>query len=543
MKFRNQISTGFIAFNKRSRFTLGSTAFILVFAAINAVVYQLPLYAFAFSELDVFSLPGTLAVLTLFAMVMLLTFFALFLFALISQRLLKPIAMFIAFGNAIALYFIQSYQVVLDKQMMGNVFNTNTAEAGSYLHSAFFIHILLFGVLPMWLISRITLKHSSRLRIGAAFLLSLLLGIGWIYANAQSWFWIDKHARKLGGMIMPWSYVINAARYQTEKMMQSRTLEKLPPAHFVAQGKTVVVLVIGESARAANFSLYGYARNTNPLLTDAGAIALPNAHSCATYTTASMQCMLAHVDTSSTLIHNYEALPSYLQSNGVDVIWISNNWGEPPLKVGTYLKASEVSVDCKGSGCQLDEGMLTGLAERIAKAPNDKVFIVLHQSGSHGPDYFNHYPTDAEKFIPTCRSVQVQECSSAELVNAYDDTILFTDRFLSKTIAMLRSIPNTSTLMMYASDHGESLGEHGLYLHGTPYSLAPDVQKDIPYIVWMSPAFKQKKSLAADAALGQTHHAHETIFHSVMGAFDMRSDIYKPQLDIFVDTPGSKRQK
>ncbi len=533
------MASWFQNFNKRFRFTLGGTAFILAFAAINSTLYQLPLYSFAFSELEATSLPGLLAVLTLFVMVMLLTLLALFLFALVSQRLLKPIAMFFAFGNAIAIYFIQTYQVVLDKSMMGNVFNTNTAEAGSYLHPAFFLHLLLFGVLPIWLISRITLKHTSRLRLVAALSLSLLLGIGWIYANAQSWFWIDKHARKLGGMIMPWSYVINSARYQTEKMMQSRTLEKLPPAHFVAQGKTVVVLVIGESARAANFSLYGYARNTNPLISEAGAIAIPNSHSCSTYTTASIQCMLAHVDSSSTLIHNYEALPSYLQSNGVDVIWISNNWGEPPLKVGTYLKASEVRGDCEGLGCQLDEGMLTGLAERIAKTPNDNVFVVLHQSGSHGPDYFNHYPQDAEKFSPACRSVQVQDCSADELTNAYDNTILFTDRFLSKTIAMLGSIPKTSTVMMYASDHGESLGEHGLYLHGTPYSLAPDVQKDIPYIVWMSPTFKRHKTLAADAALSHSQHAHETIFHSVMGAFDMRSDIYKPQLDIFRDAASN----
>ncbi len=543
MTLLNQIFTWIKRFAEQLRFTLGSTAFILAFAAINATLYQLPLYRFAFSELDAASLPGVLVVLTLFVIVMLLTVLVLFLFALISQRLLKPLAMFFAFGNALAIYFIQTYQVVLDKAMMGNVFNTNTSEAGSYLHSAFFIHLLLFGVLPMWLISRINLRHTPRLRIVATLLLSLVLGIGWIYANAPSWLWIDKHARKLGGMMMPWSYVINSARYQTEKMMQSRTLEKLPPAHFIAQGKTVVVLVIGESARAANFSLYGYARNTNPLLTEAGSIALKNAHSCSTYTTASVQCMLAHVDTSSTLIHNYEALPSYLQSNGVEVIWVSHNWGEPPLKVGTYLNASELRKDCQGADCEFDEVMLTGLEKRIAQSTHEKVFVVLHQAGSHGPDYFHHYPADAEKFSPVCRSVQTQECTSDELTNAYDNTLVYTDRFLSKTITLLRSIPNTATLMMYASDHGESLGEHGLYLHGTPYSLAPDVQKDIPYIVWMSPTFKKAKTLAADAALSHAQHAHETIFHSVMGALDMRSDIYKPQLDIFSDAPGSHKQK
>ena len=543
MKASNPMVSWLQSINSRTHLRLGTTAFILAFSAINAVLYQFPLYRFAFSELDVFTLPGVLAVSTLFMMVMLLTLLALFLFALISQHLLKPVAMFFAFGNAIALYFIQTYQVVLDKQMMGNVFNTNTAEAGSYLHPAFFLHIILFGVLPIWLLSRVTLKHTSRLRLAAALTLSLTLCIGWIYANAQSWLWIDKHARKLGGMIMPWSYVINAARYQTEKAMQTREMKLLPDAHSTTKSKTVVVLVIGESARSANFSLYGYARPTNPLLTEAGAVAVRGAHSCSTYTTASIQCMLAHIDTSSTLIHSYEALPSYLQRSGIDTIWISNNWGEPPLKVGTYLRASEVRRDCQVSGCALDEGMLTGLAQRIAAAKSDKVFVVLHQSGSHGPDYFNHYPADMEKFAPVCRSVQTQDCSSEELNNAYDNTILFTDRMLSKTIGMLRTLPDTATLMMYASDHGESLGEHGLYLHGTPYSLAPDVQKDIPYIVWMSPAFKQHKTLVAEAALSQAQHAHETIFHSVMGAFDLRSDIYKPQLDIFGDAPGSNKQK
>lgn len=535
------MNTMFQQLNSRLRLSLGSTAFILGFATLNALLYQFPLYRFAFGELDVFSLPGVLAVSTLFVMVILLTLVAMFLLALVSQRLLKPMAMFFVFGNAIALYFIQTYQVVLDKTMMGNVFNTNTAEAGSYLHPTFFLHLVVFGVLPMWLLSRVTLRHTSRLRLAVASFVAVPLCLVWIYANAQSWLWIDKHARQLGGMIMPWSYVINAGRYQTEKFMQSRTLEKLPPAHFVAAGKTVVVLVIGESARAANFSLYGYARDTNPLLAEAGAVAVRGAHSCSTYTTASIQCMLAHVDTSSTLIHNYEALPSYLQGNGVDVIWLSNNWGEPPLKVGTYLKASEVRGDCQGSGCALDEGMLTGLAKRIADSTSDRVFVVLHQSGSHGPDYFNHYPQDMEKFVPACHSVQVQDCSADELINAYDNTVLFTDRFLSKTITVLSSLPNTSTLMLYASDHGESLGEHGLYLHGTPYSLAPDVQKDIPYIVWMSPAFKQRKTLATEAALSQAQHAHETIFHSVMGAFDMRSDIYKPQLDIFRDATSHNK--
>ncbi|GAB4413158.1 MAG: phosphoethanolamine--lipid A transferase EptA [Sideroxydans sp.] len=520
----------------RLRFSLNAPTFVLVFAAINGVLYHRPLFDFALHDLAPLSLSSILTLLTLFVLVMLLTVLALFLFALISPRLLKPLAMFFALGNAIALYFIQTYQVILDKAMMGNVFNTNTAEAGSYLDPAMLPHLLLFGVLPAWLISRLTVRHVSRLRLLAALALSLLVGLGWLYANAQSWLWLDKHGRRLGGMILPWSYVINAARFQAEKAMQSRQLTLLPPAHATAghARKTVVVLVIGESARAANFSLYGYARDTNPELRAAGAIALPGARACSTYTTASVQCLLAHVDTSSVLVHNDEALPSYLQRHGVDTLWRTRNWGEPPLKVNSYQRDSELVGTCHGAHCAYDEVLLTGLAERINASTSDKVFVVLHQSGSHGPDYFNHYPPDGEKFAPVCRSVQLQDCTADAVTNAYDNTILYTDRFLGATIHLLRDLPDADTLLVYISDHGESLGEYGLYLHGTPYALAPEVQKEIPYIVWMSDSFKQRKWLDT-AALARAHHAHETVFHSIMGAFDLASDIYQPQLNIFID--------
>jgi lipid A ethanolaminephosphotransferase len=526
----------------RLRFTLGATTFVLAFAAFNGVLYHLPLYSFAAGDLAPLSLPGLLTLLTLFVLVMLLTVLALFLCALVSQRLLKPLSIAMVIGNAIALYFIQTYQVILDKAMMGNVFNTNAGEAGSYLDPAMLWHVLLFGVLPAWLISRVTVIHVSRLRTLAALLLSLFAGVGWLYLNAQTWLWIDQHGRRLGGMILPWSYTLNAARYQSEKAMQSRELTLLPAARFAPSAKkTVVVLVIGESARAANFSLYGYARDTNPRLAQSGAVALQHTRACSTYTTASLQCMLAHLDTGSTLFHNYEALPSYLQRHDVDTIWRTRNWGEPPLKVNTYQRDSELVGSCTGAHCAFDEVLLTGLAERIKASASDKVFVVLHQSGSHGPDYFNHYPPDGEKFAPVCRSVQLQDCTPDSVTNAYDNTVLYTDRFLGATIALLRALPDAETLLVYASDHGESLGEFGLYLHGTPYALAPDVQKDVPYIVWMSDAFKSRKTLAADAALNRAKHAHQTLFHSIMGAFGMQSDIYDPRLDIFTDAAQHNR--
>ena len=316
-------------------------------------------------------------------------------------------------------------------------------------------------------------------------------------------------------------------------MSASREQALLPAANFLAHEKTLVVLVIGEAARAQDFSLYGYARPTNPRLTEAGVVALPHARACSTYTTASVLCILSHLDPGGPFTRAYETLPSYLQRHGIDVIWRTTNWGEPPLQVQTLQRADELRQDCQGEACGYDEVLLHGLERRIRASTRDRIFVVLHQSGSHGPAYYEKYPKPFEAFTPVCKSVDPGQCTPAELLNAYDNTILYTDHFLNRTIELLKAFPESATLLMYVSDHGESLGEHGLYLHGTPYAVAPDVQKDIPFLIWMSGAFRGKKTIAPPALAGEASHSQAEVFHSVMGAFDMRSAIYDPRLDLF----------
>ena len=222
-----------------------------------------------------------------------------------------------------------------------------------------------------------------------------------------------------------------------------------------------------------------------------------------------------------------------MQRSGIDVIWRTNNWGEPPLKVQTYQRAEDIERACQGSSCRYDEVLLQGLDQRIRSSTKQKIFVVLHQHGSHGPSYYTEYPPQFEVFKPVCKSVELHQCTHDELVNAYDNTIVYTDHVLSRTIGMLKAFPQTATMLMYISDHGESLGEYGLYLHGTPDSLAPDVQKDVPFVIWMSEAFKQKKAVQLSQLAEQSSHSHANVFHSVMGAFDMRSEIYQRRLDIF----------
>jgi lipid A ethanolaminephosphotransferase len=295
------------------------------------------------------------------------------------------------------------------------------------------------------------------------------------------------------------------------------------------------VLVIGESARAQNFSLYGYGRDTNPMLARSGAIALREAHSCATYTTAALRCMLSHRG-SNAHAANDEPLPSYLHRHGVEVIWRTNNFGEPPMKVTSFEHAAQIRNRCahECNRAEFDEVLLQGLAERLRNAPEGaKTLVVLHQAGSHGPQYFKKYPPEFERFKPTCRTVDLQQCTREELVNAYDNTIAYTDFFLDRVIERLKSLTGTASVMLYMSDHGESLGEHGLYLHGIPMSMAPDVQTYVPLVVWMSDEFTRRAGISPRCLRERSDLSDDVVFHSVLGAFALTSKVYVPERDLF----------
>lgn len=511
------------------RWSLSTSRFILLAALGNTVLYHLPIGLFAVSHLNMTSANGILTLTTAAVLVTFITTLVFGLLSLLSHRILKPLFMAVAVCNAIALYFVQTYGVILDKSMMGNVFNTDVAEASALFHPALVLYVLFLGVLPCLLLSRITVQKTSFLHRLSFTGIVLVAGLGWAYANSSTSLWFSKNGKRLGGMTMPWSYIINGGRNLAD-MIKPREQKTLPAATMANKEKTVVILVIGEAARAESFSLYGYPRPTNPELSQAGVVALPHARSCATYTTESLLCILSPFDNGDS---SWEPLSSYLQRNGVDVVWRANNWGEPVMKVNTFQRSGDLKTGCHDDSCNYDEVLLNGLADRIRASRSDKIFIVLHLAGSHGPVYYTKYPAGFEAFKPVCKSVDLQKCSKQELVNAYDNSIVYTDHVVARTIALLKGFPGVATSLIFLSDHGESLGEYGLYLHGTPYSIAPDVQKDIPFIIWMSDEFKRHKHIrAADLTAGSSH-SQANVFHSVMGALDMRSDIYKPERDIF----------
>lgn len=517
----------FRALVPRVRWHFGTTALVLTWALFNAMTYHVPLYLFGIDHLDLTSLRAVTTLLTLFVLVVAMTALFTGLVALIVPRLVKPLCMLMAIVNAIALYFVVTYGVVLDKTMMGNVFNTDVSEAAGLFHPGMLVYVFCLGIVPCWVLLRVKVTPPPFTKRLALPIAVGVFTLSWAYGASQSWLWIDRYATRIGGMVLPWSYVVNGGRYLAGNMTP-RERNLLPPAHFVSNEQKVVFLIIGESARAQNFSLYGYGRQTNPALAKAGATVFKNAQSCATYTTASLECILAHREPGARA--RWEPLTSYLQRHGVEVTWRTNNSGEPPMNVRYFERLGDLKAGCTGEACDHDEGLLRGIESRIAESNQQRILVVFHLEGSHGPAYNTRYPSRFSIFTPVCTSVQLHQCSSDELINAYDNTIVYTDFVVGQAIDILKRLQGYSTSLIYVSDHGESLGEYNLYLHGAPWSIAPDVQKSIPLIVW--------DSSAAHSNTGTTltiegPFSHANVFHSVMGAFGMRSEIFEPALDLF----------
>lgn len=503
----------------------------------NLVVFQGPLWSYATTRGE----SSTLQLVSLQVLQICLLASLLLLCAALSIRLMKGLASVLLLTNAAALYFMHSYQIEIDLTMITNILATNTGQASELWHWMLGAYIGLLGGLPVLVIWMLRVRSPKRLFRLMTSVFVFASFIGWALATAVTWPWYDRHATRMGARILPWSYIVNTGRFYNKQASANRAQILLPDASFLAApsaDKEIIVLVLGEAARAANFSLLGYARETNPFTAQTDLFALPIGQSCATYTIGSMACVLTHEGSQAGARTAFEPLPSYMTRHGVHTIWHSNSGGTPPFKADRIKRARELAAECVGDDCpsgRLDGALFHNLDQLLIDTDAQRIFVVLHQTGSHGPRYFQKYPPELEAFTPVCETVQMRECSYEELVNAYDNTIYYTDFLLAGLIEQLQSIPNANTAMMYVADHGQSLGENGLYLHGTPNVVAPSVQRDVPFLVWMSDGFKLARGLENEDVMQAETFPHDFPFHSVMGAFGMRSDIYKPEFDIFSD--------
>jgi len=468
---------------------------------------------------------------------------------------LKPGITVFLLAAAFGAYFMMAYGVVIDKTMIINTLQTDLRETRDLLNWRLAATVLVLAVLPGFFLWRLQIRRKAASRqllanaltlIGAAVLLILV-----VLVSFQSIASAMRNNTQLRYLINPLNsfYALGSVAatpfQRNPSLIQPLGEDAKLGASYAGQRKPpLLLLVLGETARSSNFALNGYNRPTTPALAVENVISQRNAWSCGTSTAASVPCMFSNFGRAAydSRLANSEGMLDVLQHAGLAVLWLDNQSGcKGVCDRVPSVNTSQLTVPglCNGGECQ-DEVMLHGLDERIAALPAERrakgIVLVMHQMGSHGPAYYKRSPPAFKKFLPECTSNALQSCGRESLLNAYDNSIVYTDHVLASAIQWLKAQQaHSAPALLYVSDHGESLGENNLYLHGMPYSVAPDAQKHVPWISWLSPEFEQRSKINS-ACLRQQLDApisHDNYFHSVLGLMDVQTRVYKPALNIY----------
>ncbi len=481
------------------------------------------------------------------------------LLALVGNRwTAKPLVAVLIVTAAFASHFMQRYGVYLDPSMLRNVLRTDMTEARELFAWSLLPHLLVYAVLPLLLLWRVRIVNrpwgrAGLVRLGALLLASAVL-VGNIVAIYQPLSSLMRNHKEMRYLITPanvvWSLgsVIAGDARSAAAPRHPIGLDAAPgPAAAARKKPLLVVMVIGETARAANWGLSGYQRQTTPELARLPVINFARVNACGTNTEVSLPCMFAPVgrrDYDEANIRGQESLLHVLARAGVGVHWRDNQSGCKGVCEG--LSQDQVSTLnppglCEAGRC-LDEGLLYQLDERIARAASSAgsagaqaQLLVLHQLGNHGPSYYKRYPPAFKRFVPACESDDLHLCTRDQIVNAYDNALLYTDHLLGSLLAKLQAqAAQVDSVLLYVSDHGESLGENNLYLHGIPYAIAPDVQKQVPMVAWFSTG--ASTALGVDTGCLQRRAtqlaSHDHLFHTLLGLFDVRTTLYAADWDL-----------
>ena len=474
-------------------------------------------------------------------------------FSLLNWRwTLKPAITLTLFAAAFGAHFMLSYGVVIDTTMLVNALQTDMRETRDLVNAQMLVTVLVMAILPtVWLWRQRPLRRSAlRQIVGNLLTAALALGVlvGSLLLIFQDFSSLMRNHTEQRYLINPLNsfYALGDIAAQPFKRDERTILPIGLDAQLnTAPGKPpLLLLVVGETGRAGQFALNGYPRPTTPELAKEHIASYRNAWSCGTNTAASVPCMFSHLGKQAyeDRTASYEGLLDVLQRSGLGVVWIDNQSGckgvcdRVPNSSTAQLKNQDLCI----AGECFDEIMLSQMDARIHELPAERrakgVVVLLHQMGSHGPAYYKRTPAAFKKFMPECASINLQNCSRTQLVNAYDNTIVYTDHVLASAIQWLKSKESAYTpALMYVADHGESLGENNIFLHGLPYDIAPDVQKRVPWITWLSPAFEKRSHVATSCLQKQqaVRISHDNYFHSVLGLLKVKTSVYQPALDIF----------
>jgi lipid A ethanolaminephosphotransferase len=489
--------------------------------------------------------------------VILLALLGWFLSLWVWPRWLKPAAVAMLVTVTSSSYFMLTYGVVIDSSMLANVVQTDVREVRDLLSWPMLAAVMLGVVFPgLWIwrqpIRTVPVKSLIGRQLGVG-LLAFLVAMGMFWMSFQDIASLTRNHKQLRYMINPFNslfavtfLVVGQAAQATKPLQVIGEDAKLLHKPTSEANAPLVVLILGETARAANFGLGGYARDTTPQLRQLQAqgdlVYFSDVKSCGTSTQASVPCMFSHLGKAAyeSSKYHYESVLDVLQRAGLAVLWLDNQSGckgvcdRVPNVATTALKVPEF---CTSGEC-LDEVMLHELPKQLAALDPLKraqgTVVVMHQMGSHGPAYYQRSPMAMKPFQPECSSHALQNCPTEQIVNAYDNSIVYTDHFIAKTVKWLQS-QSRPTALMYLSDHGESLGEKSLYLHGMPYSLAPKEQTHVPMLVWLSKSLQRERNWGMNCLQAQSAKplSHDHLFHSVLGLAQVGTQLAKPEVNLF----------
>jgi len=477
--------------------------------------------------------------------------FTLFVIALFTGRWVqKPVLILLLMIGAGTSYYMDTLGIMIDRDMIQNVVTTTFQESKHLITFSYISHMVIWGIIPSLVVWWVPVKrgkwHADMVRQLVLVGMSFALCIGLLLGDLKTFSVLFRNQKQVLGSYQPGAPIAAAKNY-VKLMLRSRKIELQPRGRDAQKGpliraakKPVLTLVFaGETARAQDFSLNGYKRDTNPELEAIpDVVAFQDANSCGTATATSLPCMFsrfARAEYSYTKGIGNENLLDILTHAGVDVEWWDNNTGDKNIadrvksSQMTYLKNPEFC----GEGECIDGIFTQYLQDKINSITKDTV-LVIHMIGSHGPSYFLRYPDAYRRYTPACETSELNNCSAEEITNAYDNTIAYTDHILAQSIQMLQDQSRVTGAMVYMSDHGESLGENGVYLHGAPYFMAPKFQTKVPFIWWLSPEYQAAFNVDLDCLRqrAQKTASHANLFHSVLGLMDIDTVERKDALDV-----------
>jgi len=520
--------------------------FILLTGLYFAFVLNCSFWRFTFNNIEITNFAVFIFVLSLpfFMFIPLYVFLNL----IVAPYIAKPFLIFFLLTSSVTNYLMYNLGVYIDTDMVRNAFETNTREAFDLITFSGIAWVLITGIIPAALITMTKIKYlpfgKEIIKRAACILLALLIIGGFAAISYKEYASFGRNNHEIRKIINTTNYTYSTMRYFQIQALADRTFKRLDEnaslVPFEDPHVTVLVIVLGETARAKNFSLYGYEKETNPLLKKQDIIRFDEVASCGTDTAVSVPCMFSHMSRTNfdAVDAKYtENLLDILQTSGYKILWRDNDDGCKDVckrvEVQHMVKINNPKY-CNGKYCH-DEALLDGLPEILTNIKEDTV-IVLHTMGSHGPTYYNRYPDNFKKFTPTCDTAEIQNCTQEQVINTYDNTILYTDYIISSVIDMLKEHPEYEAGLIYVSDHGESLGENNVYLHGFPYKLAPKEQKQVPMVLWMSATMKRWDYVDYDCMrkeAAQNTYTHDNLFHSVIGLLEVKTHTYNKEYDIF----------